>query len=141
MIDLYYRGMCNSCFHELNSLIIDESEFKKLREAFLNPVLIGKDIFYKSKPEEFKSFINFLERIEHTDIVLDGLNIALSPTHRKYNLQLSAGVVIFYKCLTILSIMFILFFTMKYYFIFSYVMLLSISLIVLRKLWFWEENI
>lgn len=85
-------GMCQSCFHRLNLLTIDETEFKKLREAFLNPVLIGKDIFYKTKPEEFKSFISFLERIEHIDIVLDGLNIALSPTHRKHNLRLSAGV-------------------------------------------------
>ncbi|CAH1402460.1 unnamed protein product [Nezara viridula] len=85
-------GMCQSCFHQLNPLTIDESEFKKMRDAFLNPVLIGKDIFHKSKPEEFKSFINFLERIEHTDVVLDGLNIALSPTNRKHDLQLSAGV-------------------------------------------------
>ncbi|XP_014283186.1 mitochondrial ribonuclease P catalytic subunit isoform X2 [Halyomorpha halys] len=86
------RGICQSCFHQLNPPLITESEFKKMKDAFLNPVLIGKNIFHKTQPEEFNSFINFLKRIEHIDVVLDGLNIALSPTHRKVNLQLSAEV-------------------------------------------------
>ena len=76
-------GKCRGCSHKLNELVLTEAEFEKLKYAFLDPVLIGKNIFLKTKPTELESYINFLKKLDHIDIVLDGLNIALSPT-RKY---------------------------------------------------------
>lgn len=70
------RGMCKNCRVSLPQITLTTDEFNTLSSAFLNPVLIGKDIFIKTRPEEFSDYQQFLERTSPYDIVLDGLNIA-----------------------------------------------------------------
>lgn len=72
-----FRGECNVCHAKLEPTWVSQEDFDELRSAFLNPVLIGKDIFLKTQPEEMKHFLSFLSRQGPFDVVLDGLNIAL----------------------------------------------------------------
>ena len=65
-----------NCKKFLKPIEIKEEEFKKLCDAFLEPVLIGKDIFLKTRPEEFQDYLSFLKKVGKVDVVLDGLNIA-----------------------------------------------------------------
>ncbi|KAG8326651.1 hypothetical protein J6590_035745 [Homalodisca vitripennis] len=77
-------GECKSCHAKLDQASVSPEDYNQLKEAFLNPVLIGKDIFQKTKPEEFNEFLTFLEKTAPYDIVLDGLNIALKvPKSRR----------------------------------------------------------
>lgn len=47
-----------------------------MRSAFFESVVIGKDVFMNSTPEELQRFISFVEKNGPFDIILDGLNIA-----------------------------------------------------------------
>lgn len=76
------RGMCKNCRVSLSQIALTTHEFNTLRNAFLNPVLTGKDIFLKTRPEEFSEYQKFLERTSPYDIALDGLNIAYSANAR-----------------------------------------------------------
>jgi hypothetical protein len=49
----------------------------------LEPVLIGKDIYLKSRPGELQSYLGFIRRTGKVDVVLDGLNIAYSAGIKK----------------------------------------------------------
>lgn len=69
----------------LSQIALTTSEFNTLRDAFLNPVLIGRDIFIKTQPEEFLNYRKFLERTSPYDIVLDGLNIAYAAGNKRNN--------------------------------------------------------
>lgn len=69
-------GQCVSCNKHLNEISIDSKSFNELRSAFLNDVLIGRDINIKSSHAEAKRFYKFLCTSPHFDVVLDGLNIA-----------------------------------------------------------------
>lgn len=51
-------------------------EFKELKKVFFENVIIGKDVFLKSNPEELESFKHFLKGMTKYDVVLDGLNVA-----------------------------------------------------------------
>ncbi|XP_054264725.1 mitochondrial ribonuclease P catalytic subunit [Macrosteles quadrilineatus] len=75
-------GVCLSCNSLLEPCQISKEDFLELRKAFLNPVIIGKDIFQKTKPEEFSEFLNFLEQSGPFNIVVDGLNVALHGRHQ-----------------------------------------------------------
>lgn len=82
---IHPSGRCQSCFKQLKPVVITDEEFSKLKDAFLKPVLLGKDIFLKSKPQEFNSFLVFLDKIGKIDVVLDGLNIAYAKDKHKIN--------------------------------------------------------
>lgn len=81
-------GICRNCHKPLKKLSITEEEFSKLKNAFLKPVLIGENIFFKSKPEELESFLSFLDRVGKVDVVLDGLNIAYAHEKKIYGVRL-----------------------------------------------------
>uniref|UniRef100_A0A1B6ES66 Mitochondrial ribonuclease P catalytic subunit n=1 Tax=Cuerna arida TaxID=1464854 RepID=A0A1B6ES66_9HEMI len=83
-VQISKRGECRNCHAKLDQASVSPEDYNQLKEAFLNPVLIGKDIFQKTKPEEFNEFLTFLEKTAPYDIVLDGLNIALKvPRSRR----------------------------------------------------------
>ncbi|XP_039293556.1 mitochondrial ribonuclease P catalytic subunit [Nilaparvata lugens] len=77
------RGICQNCRKRLVNNSVNEEEYEKLRSSFLNPVLIGRDIFQKSNPEELSDFQRILKSHTPFDFVLDGLNIAYSATTAK----------------------------------------------------------
>lgn len=51
-------------------------EFENLKEEFFKNVVIGKNVFSKSTPEEVKRFKDFIEKQDKFDVVVDGLNVA-----------------------------------------------------------------
>uniref|UniRef100_A0A1B6LZA4 Mitochondrial ribonuclease P catalytic subunit n=1 Tax=Graphocephala atropunctata TaxID=36148 RepID=A0A1B6LZA4_9HEMI len=75
-------GECRNCHAKLESASVSVEDYNKLKSAFLNPVLVGKDIFLKTKPEEFTEFLSMLEKTAPFDIVLDGLNIAFKASRK-----------------------------------------------------------
>ncbi|KAF6198728.1 hypothetical protein GE061_006750, partial [Apolygus lucorum] len=70
------KGSCKACRRSLEPSLLSSEDFELLRSAFLDPVLVGRDIFQKTSPEELKTFHTFLEKVLPVDVVLDGLNIA-----------------------------------------------------------------
>uniref|UniRef100_A0A0A9WNQ5 ribonuclease P n=2 Tax=Lygus hesperus TaxID=30085 RepID=A0A0A9WNQ5_LYGHE len=82
------KGSCKACRRSLEPSRLTPEDFELLRSAFLDPVLVGRDVFQKTSPEELNSFHKFLEKVLPVDVVLDGLNIAyvskkLSPNGAK----------------------------------------------------------
>ncbi|XP_065346171.1 mitochondrial ribonuclease P catalytic subunit [Cloeon dipterum] len=73
-----HSGTCMACRRKLPTIFITKEEFKKLSESFLEKVVIGKDVFTKSTPEEVNRFSQFLDRSLPYDVVIDGLNVALA---------------------------------------------------------------
>jgi mitochondrial ribonuclease P protein 3 len=65
-----------SCRKKLAPIYITEGEFAKLSSAFFDKVVLGKDVFTKSNPQEIEAFKTFLEQSRPYDVVLDGLNVA-----------------------------------------------------------------
>lgn len=62
---------------------MDKEQFLKMKTYFFNNILIGKNIYLKSSPEEFQNFKSFIEKTSPYDVVLDGLNIAYSHIREK----------------------------------------------------------
>ncbi|KAL1501588.1 hypothetical protein ABEB36_006885 [Hypothenemus hampei] len=77
-VTMNFKGVCSNCQLKLEKLELSDSEFLILKEAFFKNVIVGKDIFIKSNPNEMKKFQNFLSNMEQYDVILDGLNIAYS---------------------------------------------------------------
>lgn len=69
-------GHCSSCNNDLEKTVLDEKSFNDLRTTFLSDVIIGKDVFIKSSPEEVKRYYKFLRSTPHFDVIIDGLNVA-----------------------------------------------------------------
>lgn len=68
--------MCKNCNQLLKRVEVTDSEFKELQERFLSNVMIGKNIFMNSSPQELKDFKDFIEMTGPYDVVVDGLNLA-----------------------------------------------------------------
>ncbi|KAK9511233.1 hypothetical protein O3M35_005830 [Rhynocoris fuscipes] len=80
-------GGCSNCNETLKPVELTNSEFLELKKKFLSPVLVGENIFLKSKPAELEAFLKFIEQTGRVDVVLDGLNVAyMAGTNKgKYN--------------------------------------------------------
>lgn len=76
-------GQCKSCGVHMKNISVKYEDFKKLQESFLQKVLIRKDVFQKSTPEEVKQFCNYIDRTGPYDCVVDGLNVAYSMGSKK----------------------------------------------------------
>lgn len=68
--------MCTNCNQLLKPVEVTDLEFKVLQERFLSDVMIGKNIFINSSPQELKDFKDFIEMTAPYDVVIDGLNLA-----------------------------------------------------------------
>ncbi|XP_026804869.1 mitochondrial ribonuclease P catalytic subunit [Rhopalosiphum maidis] len=70
------NGKCKNCNQILKNVDVTDSEFKILQECFLSNVMIGKNIFNNSSPQELNDFKDFIEITAPYDVVVDGLNLA-----------------------------------------------------------------
>lgn len=94
------HGSCTSCKKQLENISITKEEFDKLCSSFLQKVLIRKNVFLKSTPEELIKFENFIEKTAPFDCVIDGLNVAFSSGIKKspvVHAKLLAAVVKYFK--------------------------------------------
>lgn len=72
----HHNGKCKNCNQVLKNVDITDSEFKMLQECFLSNVMVGKNIFNNSSPQELNDFKDFIEITAPYDVVVDGLNLA-----------------------------------------------------------------
>uniref|UniRef100_A0A182PQR1 Mitochondrial ribonuclease P catalytic subunit n=1 Tax=Anopheles epiroticus TaxID=199890 RepID=A0A182PQR1_9DIPT len=90
------NGKCSSCKGSLSSIVVSEDMFQSLRDKFLKAVLINKEIFNRTTPEELNRFQTFLAKTLPYDVVIDGLNVAFSSgnqkSHTVYAQQVAAVV-------------------------------------------------
>lgn len=78
-----FRGICKSCQKHLNTITITEEEFRTLQRAFMDRVVVGKDVFRNTTPEEIKGFLHFVKMTAPYDLVIDGLNVAFTGGSKK----------------------------------------------------------
>jgi ribonuclease P protein 3 len=78
-----FRGICKSCKKPLNTINITEEEFQTLQCAFMERVVVGKDVFRNTTPEEVKEFLHFVKMTAPYDMVIDGLNVAFAGGSKK----------------------------------------------------------
>lgn len=82
-------GKCQSCQQHLQPVAISDEQFRQLSECFLERVLIRRDVFQRSSPEEVARFKKYVERTAPYDCVIDGLNVAYSTGTKKTPQQLA----------------------------------------------------
>ncbi|XP_063229230.1 mitochondrial ribonuclease P catalytic subunit isoform X6 [Bacillus rossius redtenbacheri] len=90
---LIRKGKCKSCGNLLPPVSLTAEEFGKLREVFVEQVLIGRNVFLKTSPAEVEEFRRFLQSCRPYDVVVDGLNVAFSGVKSSHNPRILAGFV------------------------------------------------
>ncbi|CAH0550785.1 unnamed protein product [Brassicogethes aeneus] len=73
-----FKGTCKNCRQNLDTFELTNEEFQELKDVLFKNVILGRDIFVKTSPQEMSNFQNFILQQEKFDVVLDGLNIAFS---------------------------------------------------------------
>ncbi|XP_022913481.1 mitochondrial ribonuclease P catalytic subunit [Onthophagus taurus] len=73
-----YQGICVKCKIKLDETKLTNNEFNDLKVAFLNEVVVGKNVFCKTTPEELDRFKSFIKNMGQFDVVIDGLNTQYS---------------------------------------------------------------
>ncbi|XP_062557657.1 mitochondrial ribonuclease P catalytic subunit [Armigeres subalbatus] len=90
------KGKCSSCKSTLASIVVPDDMFSALRDAFIQAVIIKKEIFNKTTPKELERFQMFLKKTKPYDVVIDGLNVAFSTGNQKspavYAMQIASVV-------------------------------------------------
>lgn len=71
-------GHCQNCQSQLPAVSLNEDEFNRLSKTFLDDVMIRRDVFIKTTPDELKRFKDFVQNTMPYDCVIDGLNVAYS---------------------------------------------------------------
>lgn len=66
-----------------------------MKTLFFENVIIGRDVFLRTNPEELEIFKKFVNKMENYDIVMDGLNVAYSAG--KQSSQILSALVFFGK--------------------------------------------
>ncbi|XP_016987023.1 mitochondrial ribonuclease P catalytic subunit [Drosophila rhopaloa] len=82
-------GKCQACQKHLQPVAITDEQFRQLSECFLERVLIRRDVFQRSTPEEVARFKKYVEKTAPYDCVIDGLNVAYSTGTKKSPQQLA----------------------------------------------------
>lgn len=82
MLKCSFSGVCRNCRQKLHNFDLDENEFAELKAKIMQNVIVGRDVFNKTTPEELKKFQDFISTMKSFDVVIDGLNVAYSgPSH------------------------------------------------------------
>ena len=61
---------------------ISEKDYLKLRAVFEDQVIVGKNVFFKSTPEQLNDFKRFIDTFGPFDVIIDGLNV-FHKNHQK----------------------------------------------------------
>nr|CAG4650446.1 EOG090X0CGF [Sida crystallina] len=77
------QGRCSNCGVNLTPNKLTDGQYVTLKDALLERVLCGTDVFVESNPKEVENFHLFVHSTAPYDIVIDGLNVAytLCPRH------------------------------------------------------------
>lgn len=78
IVKISKNGECRSCTNKLPSIKLNKKEFDRLSNTLLEKVLIKKDVFIKTSPEEVEKFKRFVDESVPVGCVIDGLNVAYS---------------------------------------------------------------
>ncbi|KAL5008406.1 hypothetical protein ScPMuIL_013987 [Solemya velum] len=85
-------GDCDCCGARLERATVKDSEFQDLAQNFSDNVLYGKNIYFKSSPEEILRFKEFVKCNGPFDVVLDALNIVHKNSRKPQLKNLNAVV-------------------------------------------------
>ncbi|XP_001603527.1 mitochondrial ribonuclease P catalytic subunit [Nasonia vitripennis] len=70
------RGECSHCSQVLQATTLSKSDFKLLSTSVLSNLIVGKNVFCASSPQELKRYLLFVQTMKPYDVVIDGLNVA-----------------------------------------------------------------
>jgi len=70
-------GKCFNCSHLVPTNQMKQEEFDILKDAVVENIITGGDLFQNTNPKELKTFMKMLEKNDKIDVVVDGQNIAL----------------------------------------------------------------
>jgi ribonuclease P protein 3 len=85
-------GVCKCCNGKLQSFDLTEEEFKDLQTYIIKNIIVGKDVFSKTTPEELLRFKHFVSNMDKYDVVIDGLNVGYSAGVKQTTMVFSALV-------------------------------------------------
>lgn len=74
-ICLANSGHCVACGHQMKRLEVSDEDFESIKTAFLDQVIVGSNVFFKSSPEEVNTFVKFVKKTGPFDVVIDGMNV------------------------------------------------------------------
>lgn len=77
-----YSGDCDSCRSRLGRATLTDWEFRDLAEVFSKNVIYGKNIYFKTSPEEILRFTEFVKSNGPFNVVLDALNIVFKNSRK-----------------------------------------------------------
>nr|CAI5838402.1 unnamed protein product [Callosobruchus analis] len=77
-----YKGICQNCHSQMANFELTTKEFAELKEAILKNVIVGKNVFTKTDPDELERCKEFVLNMGSFDVILDGLNVAYSAGTR-----------------------------------------------------------
>ncbi|CAG5129823.1 unnamed protein product [Candidula unifasciata] len=89
----HHKGHCSICGHQMKRSEVDSSDFHSIQSIFLDQVIVGNNVFFKSSPEEVDFFVKFVEKTGPFDVVIDGLNVMYRGCHGKSDPRQLAKVV------------------------------------------------
>jgi ribonuclease P protein 3 len=87
-----FSGVCKCCNGKLQSFDLTEEEFKDLQTYIIKNIIVGKDVFSKTTPEELLRFKHFVSNMDKYDVVIDGLNVGYSAGVKQTTMVFSALV-------------------------------------------------
>lgn len=76
----FSRGKCPNCKKSLALSSITEEEFEIMLENFERLVVFGNGIYRITTPQEWDSYIQFIEKNGPFNIVVDGLNFSFATS-------------------------------------------------------------
>lgn len=62
---------------------MSQGDFNELKNKVFENVIVGRDVFIKTTPEEVERFKKFVVNMGRFDVVLDGLNVAYASGTKK----------------------------------------------------------
>ncbi|KAJ8909368.1 hypothetical protein NQ315_004991, partial [Exocentrus adspersus] len=51
-----YKGLCQHCSQTLDNFVLTDQEFAELKSEIFEKVIVGRDVFVKTNPEELEKF-------------------------------------------------------------------------------------
>ena len=90
-VTITQKGHCTVTGTALPSQWQENKKFHLLHNQVLEVVLQGKDVYQSTNPQELKQFLDMVDNEGPFDVVIDGLNIALSSTPGRYKDMQSRG--------------------------------------------------